>query len=218
MCTANCILFGFRALKAPDVGGRRVLEVGSRNCNGGLRVIVESFSPGEYIGVDAEAGPGVDRVCRAEAIADVFGEESFDVVISTEMLEHVRDWRSAISNMKRVCRRGGLIVLTTRSIGFPYHGYPTDFWRYEPEDIQAMFSEMEILMLERDEQDVPGVFAKVKKTPEFTEANLTGLQLYSVIDRRRVHDLDERSLRNFLDMLRIRTMLSTSFPPLFPRI
>src|SRR2546428_3860852 len=198
VCTPGCILFGIRSLTGAEVRDKRVLEVGSRDINGSLRPIIESLAPSEYVGVDAEAGPGVDLVGKVEGIADRFGEDSFDLVISTEMLEHVRDWRIAVSNMKRVCRGNGVIILTTRSIGFQYHGYPYDFWRYEPGDVQAIFSDMEILSLERDRAKEPGVFAKIRKPTEFFECDLSSQALYSIIARERVRDIDDRVLRKFL--------------------
>lgn len=35
-------------------------------------------------------------VCPVERITEYFGESSFEVVIATELLEHVVDWRLAI--------------------------------------------------------------------------------------------------------------------------
>jgi len=57
-------------------------------------------------------------VLPAERLVDYFGPESFDVVVSTEVVEHVLDWRLVINNMKVVLRRGGFIYLTTRSRAF----------------------------------------------------------------------------------------------------
>ena len=208
MATAACILFGFRMLKTQDVAGKSVLEVGSRDVNGSLRPIVESLQPSEYTGVDIESGAGVDRICEAGHLVETFGEEAFDVVISTELLEHVRDWRSAVSNMKRVCRQNGVILLTTRSPGFYYHAYPFDFWRYEPEDIQAIFSDMELVALERDAPESPGVMAKVRKPSQPEERNLSDICLYTVIGGQRTRDLDDRSISKFLRRMRIRRDIS----------
>ena len=61
----------------------RVLEVGSRDINGSVR---DEFTNADYIGIDVEAGPGVDQVCLGhEFQAD---PESFDVVCSSETFEH----------------------------------------------------------------------------------------------------------------------------------
>lgn len=120
-----------------DVGKMRVLEVGSMNVNGSVRPHVESLEPREYVGVDIGPGAGVDRVVSAHGLLEAFGAEAFDVVISTEMLEHVQDWRDAVNQMKLVLRPGGLLVITTRRPGFPRHSYPHDHWRFTPKNLRA---------------------------------------------------------------------------------
>src|SRR2546427_686650 len=150
MCNEACLEFGRRHLLPDEITGKKVLEVGSMDVNGSLRAIVQRMAPSAYVGVDIATGPGVDVVCRVSELVARFGEAAFDTVISTEMLEHVRDWRVAVSNMKRVLRVGGTIVITTRSPGFPYHGYPYDFWRYEPDDMRTIFADMRLDALASD--------------------------------------------------------------------
>jgi SAM-dependent methyltransferase len=103
------IEFFIKNIKISEFKGKRVLE-GSRYVNGSVRPLIEHFcSPKEYIGVDIEEGKFVDLVLPAEKIVEYFGPESFDVVISTELLEHVKDWRCVINNLKNVARKGGYI-------------------------------------------------------------------------------------------------------------
>jgi SAM-dependent methyltransferase len=196
MCNVDCVLFAARRLERPEVRGRRVIEVGSGNVNGSLRPLLESWEPGEYVGVDVVPGPGVDQVCSAEELVERFGRDRFDLVVSTEMLEHVRDWRRVVSGMKGVLSAGGTLLLTTRSIGFPYHGYPHDFWRYQPEDLRAMFADMEIVVIEEDSV-APGVFCKARKPAAFLEADLSGIPLHSIVAGRRVRDVDPRDFRRW---------------------
>jgi SAM-dependent methyltransferase len=98
-------------LSNQDVAGKRVLEIGSFDVNGTTRKCIEFWQPAEYVGVDIQEGPGVDLVCDAEKLMDIFSEESFDVVFSTELLEHVLNPKTVISNMKRLCKRNGAILL-----------------------------------------------------------------------------------------------------------
>jgi len=157
--------------------------------NGSVRPLIERFcKPREYVGVDVEPGKYVDVVLPAERLVDYFGPESFDVVVSTEVVEHVFDWRLVINNMKMVLKCGGFIYLTTRSRGFPYHAYPHDYWRYEPSDIARIFRDFEIIRLETD-WEAPGVFLKARKPMNWRPVDLSGIALYSVILGRRVREL-----------------------------
>ena len=195
MCHVSCIIFGAKNLAKEEIKGKRVIEVGSYDVNGSLRPIIESWQPAEYIGVDIERGPGVDIICNAEDIVEKFGKESFDIVISTELLEHVRDWRKVISNIKHICKPNGIILITTRSYGFGYHAYPYDFWRYELEDMKYMFSDCEILTVEQDSQ-APGVFIKLRKPNKFVEKDLSNYKLYSIILNKKVRKITDKDFRN----------------------
>ena len=172
------------ALRHFDVAGSCVIEVGSYDFNGTVRPIFTAQGPAEYIGVDVLEGPGVDVVCDAGELVDRFGENRFDIVVTTEMMEHMRNWRAAIRHMKRVLRPGGHLVLTTRSHGTSYHGYPYDFWRYEISDIEAIFKDFMIIELVNDPSR-PGVFMTVHKPETFTECDLEEVALHSILVSRR---------------------------------
>jgi SAM-dependent methyltransferase len=189
VCNPSGIAFVRGHLAAHEVRGRHVLEVGALDVNGSVRPIIEQLGPQSYIGVDIQLGPGVDEICDVAELCERFGDSSFDLVVSTELAEHVRDWRRAFDNMKRVLRPGGTLVLTTRSRGFPLHGYPWDYWRYEPDDMSAIFDDFEIGALERD-PEAPGVFVKAHRPiGHTTVAPLEHVALYSVAKKARVQDL-----------------------------
>src|SRR2546422_8690157 len=212
MCTEPCLEFGRRYLRPEEVTGKEVLEVGSMDVNGSLRAIVHRMMPRIYLGVDMAAGPGVDIVCKASNLVARFGEATFDTVISTEMLEHVCDWRVAVSNMKRVLKPGGTILITTRSPGFPYHGYPYDFWRYEPNDIRTIFADMQLQALASDPL-APGVFLKARKPDAFVERDLADVALHSVLARRRAFSVTGRDLLIFTLRRALFTAARRVIPP-----
>jgi SAM-dependent methyltransferase len=185
MCNVAVIEFFIENAEKDEFEDKSVLEVGSRYVNGSVRPLIERFfSPKEYLGVDIKRGRFVDLILPAEKLVEHFGPESFDVVIATELLEHVQDWRLVVSNLKEVLRRGGYIFITTRSKGFGYHDYPYDFWRYEVEDMQRIFGDFEILKLVKDHLS-PGVFLKARKPLSYSPNSLQDVALYSMILGRR---------------------------------
>jgi SAM-dependent methyltransferase len=151
--------------------------------NGSLRDTISQFGPESYVGIDLVSGGGVDKILNVGNIVAKFGPESFDIVVSTEMLEHVNDWRGAISNMKNVLKPGGTLVVTTRSKGCPKHGYPGDYWRFEVDDFREIFSDMEIDRLESDPtniEELPGIFISAVKGGTFKENDLTNYSVYAM--------------------------------------
>jgi SAM-dependent methyltransferase len=196
MSDTAVIIFGAINLTKNDVEGKTVIELGALDVNGSLRPIIESLKPSKYIGVDLRIGPGVDITCDVLDIIEKFGKESFDIVVATELIEHIRDWKRIISNIKNICKPAGKILITTRSKGFEFHGFPDDFWRFELVDMQYIFSDCIIEKLESDKY-CPGIFIKVRKPEIFNEKNLDDYQLYSIILDKKTKEIDEKSLRNF---------------------
>lgn len=156
-----------QAILAGEVRNARVLDVGSFDVNGSARPIIEGLGCAEYVGIDFRMGPRVDIQLDASQIIPHFKSESFDVVVSTEMLEHCQDWRRAIDNMKAVLKPGGYIYITCRGPGFTYHPEETaegaygDYWRFTVEDFAKIFADFETLDLRRD--PTPGVLYKGRK-------------------------------------------------------
>ena len=163
--------------------------------NGSPRWIVESYGPASSLGIDIVDGPGVDKICPAEYIVDEFGVDSFDVIISTETMGHVDDWRLILSNMKRALAPNGLIIVTARSFGFPHHDFPADNWRYERADMRILFGDFAIERLEEDDPAAPGVFVVARKPQEFNELDLAGYALYSMVCGERVITVQEAQRR-----------------------
>jgi SAM-dependent methyltransferase len=117
------------AALASRAGHLRVLDVG---CAGPQPLnLWQPFVPLrdrlELVGVDiagldrAEARArelGLDielRQVSAHGLAAAFGEASFDVVATTQVLEHLHDWREALREIGGVLRPGGTIFVTCDS-------------------------------------------------------------------------------------------------------
>lgn len=155
----------------------KIIEVGSLVINGSVRDIVMAEQPESYIGVDFIAGEGVDKLMNAEYLVPEFGENSFDTVISTEMLEHAVNWRECVDQMKLICKKW--LIITTRSPGFGYHEYPTDEWRFSIGDMEQIFRDYKIHKLVQDPQ-VDGVFMIAEKIGK-PLADLSSIELIKPI-------------------------------------
>lgn len=87
----------------------RVLECGSYIINGSPRAM---FADADYTGIDWRPGPGVDVVSLAHEFSAI---KPFDLVLSTEMLEHDPHWRASVRAMARQVGPGGALALTWAS-------------------------------------------------------------------------------------------------------
>jgi SAM-dependent methyltransferase len=151
MCNANCIRWVSRNLTEEEVRGKRVIDVGSSDENGSVRYVLEFLEPAEYVGVDI--------ICSAENLVERFGKASFDIVMSTCALEHIRDWKTAISNLKNICKPGGIILVILPS-DWVFHAHPHDYWRFKKEDMENISSDCDILVLDEKSQ-VPSLISSI---------------------------------------------------------
>ena len=101
----------------------------------------------EYVGLDVMPGPSVDVVVQSNEQWPL-PNEYFDVVLSSQVLEHVEHLELTLAEMNRVLKRGGVMILS-----FPFiyneHGAPWDFQRFTAYRAQKLFPSFEILRLER---------------------------------------------------------------------
>lgn len=88
----------------------RTVEFGSHDINGGIRHLFA----GSYLGVDPQAGPGVDVVADA---TEWLTDEPVDCVVCCEVFEHLADWRGLIASAARALRPGGVVIITAAGPG-----------------------------------------------------------------------------------------------------
>jgi ubiquinone/menaquinone biosynthesis C-methylase UbiE len=67
--------------------------------------------------LDIARSKGVPNVALGDAVSLDYPDESFDLVISITALEFIKDYEKAISEMVRVCRKGGRVVVGTLGSG-----------------------------------------------------------------------------------------------------
>ncbi|RME07989.1 MAG: class I SAM-dependent methyltransferase, partial [Anaerolineae bacterium] len=109
----------------------RVLENG---CGVGMYVEKLSAFGGEVIGLEYDLERAVEAHQRAPHIVNAAGEElpfpdgTFDLLLSHEVIEHVRDDRLAVQEMVRVLKPGGRAVVFCPNRGYPFETHGV-YWR-----------------------------------------------------------------------------------------
>ncbi len=166
----------------------------ARCANKGRTLEVGSYGEPSYgrffpdrVGVDIKPGRGVDIVASVYELP--FPDEHFDVVLCMSVLEHLEDPRRGITEMRRVLRPGGRIIVSVPFL-FPMHDAPGDFWRFTKYGLRALFSvgwDIKFLTAEGDVQTSLGVILqRVAYQSRFVMDKLVKLGLFiaaRVIDR-----------------------------------
>lgn len=118
-----------RAAVAP--ADRRVLDIG---CGGQpFRAELEDLGY-NYASMDVPGSvPVPDYVGRIDSPLEgaLTVVAPFDLLLCTEVLEHVPDWAQAFNNLTALVRPGGTVILTTPHI-YLLHEEPRDYWRPTP--------------------------------------------------------------------------------------
>ena len=117
-----------------DLNGR-ILDNGT-----GLGTYLEAIGranpAGVRVGLEIEHERALAALARADAIVLGVGEQlpfadnSFDLILSNEVIEHVTDDRAAVAEMARVARPGGRIAIFAPNRWYPVEQHGV-YWRGE---------------------------------------------------------------------------------------
>jgi SAM-dependent methyltransferase len=118
-CQRRTELIAEQAAQLPRV--RNLLDVGGRGKP--YAAFFVGCVTNHYV-LDVAPAPSVDVVGDARDMP--FSNSSMDVVLITQVLEHVPDPVAVIGEIRRVLKPGGTLLLSVPSI-FPQHGSPRDF-------------------------------------------------------------------------------------------
>lgn len=93
----------------------------------------------EYVGIDIADGPEVDICIEGRSDAWPLETDKFDVVLCTQVLEHVQSLQ-VMRELWRVTKPGGIIVASMPFI-YNEHGSPFDYRRYSRHGAREIFLE-----------------------------------------------------------------------------
>lgn len=94
----------------------------------------------EFTKIDLEDVPGEGNiVADAEDLSKIIKEESQDIVLAIELLEHAEHFWKVFNEMIRICKVNGYIFVTVPSFNYPKHEYPIDLWRIGPATLKSFF-------------------------------------------------------------------------------
>ena len=127
---------------------RRTLDIGAQN--GPYAVHFP-----RRIALDIKRGIGVQIIGDAQSLG--IADASFEVVLCTEVLEHLPEPQRAIDEIFRVLVPGGQLLLTTRFL-FPIHDAPHDYFRFTKYGLRHLLRRFDIVELQ-EETDAVGTLA-----------------------------------------------------------
>ena len=117
----------FHGVKPND----RAIEIGSANVNG---IVADLFAAGtSYTGVDHRSPPcnrpegnNVHVQANGNDLRAHFDDDAFDWALCNSMLEHDLYFWKTVSELRRVLRPGGILIIGTPTLGFGHHGVSED--------------------------------------------------------------------------------------------
>ena len=119
---------------AADFGRFRVLDIG---CGRKPYFPYFAHNADEYVGVDIDIdNPMADLHAPVEDLP--VEDDSFEVVLCTQVLEHCGDPDQAVTELHRVTAPGGRVLASTHGAQV-YHPSPEDHWRWTHTGLELLF-------------------------------------------------------------------------------
>jgi SAM-dependent methyltransferase len=93
---------------------------------------IDSGSKPDHVGAGADTG---------------LPSGAFDLVICTQVLEHVPDPRSVLLEIRRIMKPGGSLIASAPHVWF-YHPHPADYWRFTQEGVGQLCRDARLELIE----------------------------------------------------------------------
>lgn len=142
MGDANQLLF---AKSFANIVKGPILEVGSRDY-GNTQNFRGLFAKEQYLGIDMQAGKGVDQVLDLaddfESIDSALHGKRFKTIICMSVLEHCRDPFKMARNIQALMADDGILLVSV-PFSWEIHGFPDDYWRFTPSGVRMLFQELD---------------------------------------------------------------------------
>ena len=132
--------------------GAAVLDIG-----GGVQPYRTLLPGARYLALDLRLTPLVHVIASAARIP--FSDERFDLVLCTQMLEYASDPGHVLSEIHRVLKPGGRLLLSTPAI-FPQDA-AEDRWRFLPAGVRQLLSAFAEVELVPEGGSITGFFRTI---------------------------------------------------------
>ena len=167
----------------------KVLEIGSR-CVCSQAHWKRFFPDVQYVGVDVMEGENVDLVADAHFLSNHFEKESFDLVLSFAVFEHLAMPWVVVEEIARILKVGGYVAIETH-FSHSEHELPWHFYQFNSNALEGLFNErlgFEIIDSGLD-NPIVGRFAH-EANPHLRGTPVTDLYCHSSVIARKVKSLD----------------------------
>lgn len=86
------------------------------------------FANADYMRADVPGAHGVDYIIQSDSHIAA-SDKTFDIILSTQVVEHVRNTRAYFAECNRLLRPGGQLILSTHGT-YEDHACPEDYQRW----------------------------------------------------------------------------------------
>jgi hypothetical protein len=94
--------------------------------------------------------------CVKEEYVYPITDNYYDIVLSAQVLEHIRKIWVWIKELARICNKGGYVIIIN-PVSWIFHEAPIDCWRAYPEGMKALYGEagLEVVLSVWESLEIP---------------------------------------------------------------